>query len=275
MKIHCLIGAVLSGIAACAVLVTPARAYDSYSFEGGAGGTTKIITLAGGDYDLYLLVRREYSSVLPSCSFTGSLSGLSAPYGRVSLGMGIILEATPYDRTPTWKIDRIYTLSPGRYKLWINSPTDCHWSFMLYATSRQTAKSEARPPAQSASPCPIKTCITPVDVMKISGGKYVLTDVVTLSDTVLFRSFLPSSQPKDVAPFDFYRIWHGDTVVKTGMLTRTGSTDNRYDMYYADVHWDINSSRYLGKNTIEFVTAQGNNNGKFTLTTATNVRPAE
>jgi hypothetical protein len=211
MKIHRLIRfAVLAEIVVLFFFAIPARAYDHFHFEGSAGGASKIITLTGGDYELYVFARMEYGLSTPSCLFSGSLTGMSAPYDRISLGSAVILEPFDDDKSPKWQIDHDVTLSPGRYKLWISSESDCYWTFTLYAEPNQTAKSDgASTPAKLC-------CITGVGMLKISGGKYVPSGTASLSDSVRFTAFRYSSHPKNPA-FGIYQIRHGETIVKAGL----------------------------------------------------------
>ncbi len=261
MKSHRLISfAVLARIVALSFLATPARAYDHYNFQGGAGGASEILTLSGGNYELYVLARMELGSSAPSCLFSGSLTAMSDPYERISLGSAVILEPFDDDKSPRWQIDHNVTLSPGKYKLWISPESDCYWTFTLYAEPNQPAKSDGAP--TPAKPC----CITGVAMLKISGGKYVPSGTASLSETVRFTAFSPhSSHPKNPA-FGIYQIRHGETIVKAGRLVPDRSADNSYDMYYVDVHWNGSGLQYLGRNTIQFITPQGSNSGEFILT---------
>jgi hypothetical protein len=93
----------------------------------------------------------------------------------------------------------------------------------------------------------------------------VPSGTASLSDSVRFTAFRPHSSHPNVA-FGLYQIRHGEAIVMAGKLVPDRSADNSYDMYYVDVQWNGSSLQYLGKNTIQFITAQGSNSGEFILT---------
>jgi hypothetical protein len=269
MKLARILFVALANLAVLGAFAGSARA-DYYSFEGD-GGFQKSFPLIGGEYDLYVVAKypfRGYNSPGSRyCYFGGMLERTSPTYDSRSLGTNISLSSD--DVTP-WKIDHVVTLPAGQYKLYITRGTDCKWSFLLTLNKAQTAsQSGVNENGSTASTRP-PSHIMPVEMQRQILGLYfdhfhIDYASVPVSEPVRFESMILAARGTSLF-FGTYKIKHGESVVKQGDLMGGPNDNNTADIYYIDVQWDRSSTKYLGKNTIEFVTAQGTNYGEFTLT---------
>ncbi len=266
MKLARMFFLTLANIAVLGALAGPAHA-DNYSFEGD-GGFQKSFPLIGGEYDLYVIakypIRGYYSAGSRSCSFAGMLERTSPTYDSWSLGTYISRSS---DDVIPWKIDQVLTLSAGQYELYITSVTDCKWIVTLVLNKPQTASPPGtNPNGNAGAPSKrIHCCILGITMVVPILGAVIPTKTTSVALPARFEAVIFGTDEQ--SPYlGTYKIMHGETLVLEGMLMSGLSQDTRNFVYFVDVRWGRGSTKYLGKNTIEFTTWQGSSSLEFTLT---------
>ena len=146
MKNARVLAVILANIAVLWVFAIAARA-DSYEYAG-EGGFKKSFSLAGGQYELYLIAKHPVTGYdVPGfeyCSFAGALERSSPTSLRISLGDAVEVAK---DNIFPWKFDRHLTLEAGEYTLWIASETYCNWSFTILLEAKQDSGPSTATPA--------------------------------------------------------------------------------------------------------------------------------
>lgn len=279
MKAARMILVILVNIAALWAVAAPAYA-DSY-FLNGEGGFNRSISLVGGDYEVFLVAK------IPAgrnhCFFGAMLQQALPASQKISLGSGV--EVT--DNVFPWKIDRVMSLPAGQYTFWVASESDCLWTFTIVRQSgqnsggaanavqpeqRRTREEDAKLWAEVSGSLMKKItnglvtcCIHEVVILRVvASGQYPSSEV-SLKDHVRFYSSYANLST--LKPLGYWILKRDGEIVNAGGLQTGFSPDKKQMIFYADMQWDHDDSRYLGKLTVEFVTTRGNSAAAvFTLT---------
>ena len=115
-----------------------ADAGELYNYQG-TSGFAKEFHLIGGQYTLYLYVKRPIKGYnapeSKSCIFGGNLQRVWPTHDVISLGSGITLSTiVPHKIGPT-----AVNMPAGLYRIFIATLTTCDWHFILESTKQNTA----------------------------------------------------------------------------------------------------------------------------------------
>lgn len=232
------------------VSATPARAVESYFYQGAAGFSGSFFLL-GGEYSLYVYAKRPlkgpYAPESKSCLFGGNLERVSPGNEAVSLGSGITISTiVPYKIGP-----KSLMLAPGLYHLYIPTLTTCDWKFVINSTNQNTAG------------------VAPVQMFKIAKGSAEPSSTASVNDRVEFSAQYRTDHDAQIPVTGTVQIINGGKVVQTLPLQLDKIRASGATVLYVDVQWEQSDAKYLGKNTVKFVVQIGpttfTSTGEFTL----------
>jgi hypothetical protein len=229
----------------------PARAGESYFYQGTAGFSASFFLL-GGEYSLYVYAKRPlkgpYAPESKSCLFGGNFERVSPDPKAISLGSGITISTiVPHKIGP-----ESLTLTAGLYHLFIPTLTTCDWKFVLNSTNQNAAG------------------VAPVQMFKLGKGSAELSSTASVKDRVEFYTQYRTDHDAQVPVSGVVQIINGGKVVQTFPLQLDKIRVSGATVLFADVQWEQSDAKYLGKNTAKFVVQIGSaaftSTGDFTLT---------
>jgi hypothetical protein len=232
------------------VIPTPARAGESYFYQGTTGFSASFFLL-GGEYSLYVNAKRPlkgpYAPESKSCLFGGNFERVSPSHDAMSLGSGITISTiVPHKIGP-----ESLKLAPGLYHLYIPTLTTCDWKFVINSTSQNTAG------------------VAPVQMFKITKGSAEPSPIASVKDRVEFSAQYRTDHDAQLTVTGTVQIINAGKVVQTLPLQLDKIRASGATLLYVDVQWEQSDAKYLGKNSVKFVVQMGpatfTSTGEFTL----------
>jgi hypothetical protein len=242
-------------VAMFSFLAIPAMADEGHSYEGEAAFTTSFY-LIGGQYHLYVNAQltlavidahRSASALPQSCTFGGNFSRLLPTQDTMHMGPAQV--STPI----AYKKDQLLTLPPGLYRLYIAPATDCQWSFTVVSTQQNSAG------------------IATVQMVRATvGGRREMTETASLHDRVLFSADFRTDHNAMETVSGTMQIIHNGQIIRTAPLQFGTDLPARGQLFSAEVQWEPEDAKYLGKNEVKFTVKIGSteftSTGEFNLT---------
>lgn len=233
------------------IFATFAGAGELYNYQG-TSGFAKEFHLIGGQYTLYLYVKRPIKGYnapeSKSCIFGGNLQRVWPTHDVISLGSGITLSTiVPHKIGPT-----AVNMPAGLYRIFIATLTTCDWHFILESTKQNSAG------------------LAPVRMFKINQDRAGLSESASITDQVEFLAEYRTEHNAQAPVSGVVQMIHDGEVIQTFPLQTGIDQTTQSTILYVGVQFDQDDKKYLGKNTAKFVVKIGpqelTSTGEFTLT---------
>ena len=238
-------------VMSCIGFGVPARAAETYFFEG-SGGRSVSFSLLGGQYNLYLYAKRPllggYAPESRQCIFGGNFQPIFPTPEVISLGSGITISSiVPHKIGPV-----ALTLQAGLYSLYIATLTSCPRHFVVESTNQNPAG------------------VAPVRLVRKAGGSADFSPTASVRDRVQFYAQYRTDHGAHAPASGRLQIIHEEKVVAEYPLSDGHDTASGASARFVDVQWDERARNYVGKNVARFIVriggAEFTSTAEFTLT---------